>query len=162
MTFEEIVALLPEVFRRSAERGTPLAALIESMEGLHAPAEEALARFPARLGPWSTDPAFLELLASWVHVEPGLARDEASLRALVEHAAALWRQRGTKHGLLALLERATGVRGFALIEGERPFHIRVRVPAAAGDNIPRLQRIIALMKPAAVTYDLDLLAGDVV
>jgi phage tail-like protein len=174
----EIARLLPGVFRRTLRPGGPLAALLEVMEAMHAPAEEALERWDATLDPLRTRDDFVPFLARWVDLGrlfesegeaagPSAARYDLAaavlgrLRELVAAAAGLARRQGTAGGLIRFLETATGVAGFAVEEQvpgpdglPLPFHVRVRAPAAAAARRALVERIIELEKPAHVTHEL--------
>ncbi|HYF00001.1 MAG TPA: phage tail protein [Planctomycetota bacterium] len=174
-----IQRMLPEVYRRTARPGGPLAALLGVMEGLHAPSERILERIPDVFNPHRAPDAFVPVLAAWLDLErifdvptqgdvpaasltrpisTGLGR----LRELVASAAHLSQWRGTARGLLRFLEIATGMRGFAVDErvpGKDgrpvPFHIRVRVPRAAAAHRALIERIVRAEKPAYVTHELE-------
>ncbi len=173
MKRDAILRLLPAVFQRTARPGTPLVALLDAMEALHAPAEEALGCWDATLDPRRTADAFVPYLARWVDLEdllersptgaarepfaPGLGR----LRELIAAAPALARLRGTAKGLLLFLETATGVRGFTVEESvlgpdgqPLPFHVRLHAPAATAPYRSLIVRIIDREKPAFVTYEM--------
>jgi phage tail-like protein len=173
--------LLPLVYQRTIARGTPLDALLAVMEVLHEPSEAALRGLDAILDPRRAPDVFVPYLARWVDLDPlfGPALDELSvehqeqpistglgrLRELVATAAELSRWRGTAKGLLLFLETATGVHGFEIDErvpgpgGQpRPYHIRVRAPAATADHRVLIERIIELEKPVHVTSELEFAA----
>lgn len=156
----EIERLLPAVFRRGAVPGTPLDALLDVMEGLHAPAEDALATFDEKLDARRAPEAFLPLLASWVGLDFAVTTGPGRLRELIASAARLAAMRGTRRGLIELLEVATGVTGFEIDEqvvkagAVRPFHMRVRAPAATAPHRGMLESIIEREKPAHLTSEL--------
>src|SRR5215207_1350027 len=177
MTAAEIRHLLPGVFQRTLRPGSPLAALLEVMEALHAPSEEALSGFPRILDPRRTPDAFVPMLAAWLDldrlferpahdVEPSLGRLMPSglgrLRELTAIAAELSKWRGTRRGLLLFLETATGLKGFEVDEDvpggdglPRPFHLRLHVPPGGKRHRPLIRRIVESEKPAYVTYELQ-------
>lgn len=175
MKRKDIERLLPGVFRRTIREEGPLMALLEVMESLHAPAEQALEGLDAAFDPRRAPDAFVPYLAGWVDLErlfderpgevatahppitPGMGR----LRELVAAAAWLSQWRGTSKGLQRFLETATGLAGFSIEEevkdaegSRRAFHVRVRGPAEAKPFTPLLHRIIGSEKPAYVTYEL--------
>jgi phage tail-like protein len=184
MKRDEIERLLPSVFHRTAAPGTPLAALLEVMERMHAPAEAALDSLHVTLDPRTAPDRFLPYLARWVDMDPiyteggrrgdvvTLARvaaviDPGRLRELLAMAAYLAQRRGTREGLLRFLETATGLAGFRIDERVvdedgrvRPFHFRVHAPSAAASRLALVKRIIELEKPAYVTYDLQVGEND--
>ena len=171
--------LLPEVFQRTLQPGSPLNALLEVAEKLHEPSEQILQNLSAVFDPRRTPEAFVPLLAHWVDLEslfedfhdnrrapkslhapfsPGLGR----LRELVAAATALAHWRGTAKGLLLFLQTATGLRGFEINErvvgpdGKlKPYHIRIRAPKSSAGHQALIERIIEFEKPAYVTYALE-------
>lgn len=176
MKAAEIQQLLPAVFQRTLQPGAPLSAIIDVMESLHAPAETAIAELDRILDPRRTPDAFVPLLARWVDLDRLLANrlvgKEATvqglmptglgrLRELIARAAYLSKWRGTRKGLLAFLQVATGMSDFEISEdvaddegGIRPFHIRVTCSAAAKTHLDIIREIIESEKPAYVTYEL--------
>jgi phage tail-like protein len=179
MKREEIENLLPQVFQRTLRSGSPLNALIEVMELLHAPAEAVLAQLESYFNAYSTPDIFVPYLASWVDldrfypfysaqpedlqrsVDP-ISSGTGQLRELIAAAAYLSQWRGTAKGLKLFLETATGIRGFELVENvdsregrPRPFHICITAPAEAKKHVVLIERIVEQEKPAYVTYELE-------
>ena len=174
MRLSEIKQLLPGVFQQTMREGGPLLSLLEVMEQLHEPSEAVLERLDAFFDPHRAPDEFVPYLAVWVDLErlfdlpPGAAARSpitsglGRLRELIANAAYLSRWRGTGKGLLLFLKIATGADGFAVEEQvpgadgrPRPFHIRVRAPAATLAHRALIRRIIELEKPAYVTYELE-------
>jgi phage tail-like protein len=171
--------LLPAVYRRAAGERTPLRAVLDLMEALHAPVEQCLAGLEERFDPRRAPDAFVPYLAGWVDLEwlftepPASGRPPAvsdtplatglgRLRELVAVASRLSQWRGTARGLLLFLETATGLSGFRIEETPldpdgrpQPFHLRVHCPEEATTLRPLVQRIVEFEKPAYVTYELD-------
>lgn len=173
MKRSEIEQLLPEVFQRTSLPGTPLFALLEVMETLHAPSEAILAELDGYFDPYRAPDRFVPLLAQWVDMghllvepvggvgTPSFPSGTGRLRALVAAAAFLSKWRGTARGLLHYLETATGCRGFQIEErvmGEdgspRPFHLRVVVPEEAGHYRTLIEQIVEMEKPAYMTHEI--------
>ncbi|HZU69823.1 MAG TPA: hypothetical protein VFA09_21300 [Ktedonobacteraceae bacterium] len=176
MKLNEIEQMLPGVFQRTVLEGTPLFALLEVMEDLHAPDEAVLDQLDAFFDPYRAPDTFVPFLASWVDLDrlllavpeefeetapPPLPSGIGRLRELVAAATFLAQWRGTAKGLLRFLETATGVQGFVIEEqvlgpdGEfKPFHLRVRVPQEAASYRMMIERIVESEKPAYVTYEL--------
>ncbi len=182
MKRNEIEQLLPSILRHTAYPGSPLAALLDAMESLHAPSEEILDNLATFLDPYQSPDHFVPYLAHWVDLgrflteapafgrsdsvslpevstpfPPGLGR----LRDLISAAAQLWQWRGTRRGLLGLLETATGIKGFEIDEtavsptgSARPFHLLVCAPAPAKSYQRLIEQILEMEKPAYVTYEL--------
>jgi phage tail-like protein len=155
---ERIADLLPTVFRRAMPHSPLLVATLAVMEAMHAPSEEALARFGEALNPRTADDRFVPYLASWMgleHVAAGATPvDLTRLRELIAMASTLAKWRGTAYGLILFLEIATGLRGFSVNE-PRPFHFVLHAPAAAEPQRELVARIVAAEKPAYVTSEID-------
>ena len=175
----EIEMLLPEVFRRTVVKGTPLFALLEVMESLHMPEEYLLDQIDGIFNPHRTPDAFVTFLAKWVDMErlfdrPKIKTRTAALpeipissgmgrlRELIASAAYFSQWRGTAKGLLLFIETATGLEGFTIDENvpddkgqPRPFHIHVKAPKAGLPYRALIKRIIEMEKPAYVTFNLD-------
>src|SRR6266568_6999414 len=173
----EIEHLLPGIFQRTVQEGTPLFALLEVMEALPAPDEDVLNQLDAFFDPYRTPDAFVPFLAGWVDLDwllleipeefteqalPTLPSGFGRLRELVVAATFMAQWRGTAKGLLRFLETATGVQGFVIEEQVpgpdnrlRPYHMRVQVPPQAEPYRVMIQRIIESEKPAYVTYELS-------
>ncbi len=175
MRSAEIARLLPWTFRRTLAPGSPLDAVLASMEGLHAPSEGALGTVERYFDPRRAPDNFVPFLARWVDMErvlvgpaeryygPGgvdepLQSGVGRLRELVAAAADLSRWRGTAKGILRFLEVATGVGGFTVEEHVpgRPFFVVFTMPKAAEPFEAMIRRVIELEKPAHVDYELNL------
>jgi phage tail-like protein len=161
MKRNEIARLLPGVFQRTLEEGGPLASLLDVMEALHAPSEAALAELPSLFDPLRAPERFVPFLARWVDLGVPVTTGLGRMRALVSAAVELSRWRGTARGLLLFLRTATGREDFVIEERvpgsggrPRPFHLRVRAPAALAPHQPMVEAIIEREKPAYVTYEL--------
>ncbi len=172
MKRQRIEQLLPAVVHRTLRPGSLLLALLEVMEGLHAPSEALLATLDERFDPRRAPDRFVPFLARWVDLDhlfeegveggglPGTL-ELGHLRELVAQATHLSRWRGTSRGLILFLETATGQRGFDIDEriadadGKlRAFHLRVTAPADSRPRRALLEQIIEREKPAYVTYEL--------
>jgi phage tail-like protein len=161
-----IVPLLPENYQRAIQPQSPLSAVLDVMERLHAPSLAVLADldeyFDARRAP----DRFVPYLARWVDLGPlldQLAQEAGSefpsgngrLRELVAAAAQLSKWRGTRRGLMTYLEVATGLRGFEIQERPdgRPFHLRVVVPVGGDVQKLLIERIVEQEKPIYTTHE---------
>ena len=175
MKRNEIEQLLPAVFQRTSQPGSVLRALLEVMEALQAPSEDVLAELDRFFDPYRCPDEFVPYLAGWVDLDrfQEITGDRSSLtvlpfptgigrlRELIAAAAYLSTWRGTAKGLIRFLETATGIQGYTVEEqvpGDnglpRPFHLRVRAPAAIEVQRRLIERIIEAEKPAYVTYEL--------
>ena len=164
-----IPRFLPENYRLAAHRGdSVLSAMLGAMDRLHAPAETVIAGLDAYVSPLRSPDAFVLMQASWLGLdryfdwsgdrpdlgEPRFRTGIARLRLLVAEAAALALERGTRHALVRFLEIATGVRGFAIDEVARPFHLVIRAPASAAPLAGFIARIVDGERPAHATWEL--------
>lgn len=171
--------LLPDVMRRTVAAQSPIAALLDVMEALHAPSEEVLERIDRVFDPHGAPPGFLPVLARWVDLAwlldrqapgdarrggapvPTLSTGDGRLRDLIAAAAWLAQRRGTAAGLVRFLETATGLAGFRIQENPadeggrpRPFHLVVTAPGRARIHEALVRRIVEAEKPAYVTWEL--------
>ena len=184
MEASRIQRLLPEVLRRCVREETPLAALLDAMEALHAPAEETVRKVEVYFNTYRTPERFLPLLARWLDLyrvteprridspasdwqAPALFIEPGNLRELIASAAHLSQWRGTGYGLRLFLETATGFQGFAIKEQEtgpdglpRLYHIKVVAPAETAPQRALIERIVEQEKPAYVTYELEFTTPD--
>jgi phage tail-like protein len=169
-----IAKLLPEVFRETNQPGSVLDAILGVMEAFTSPTENALSSLDAWFDPRRAPDKFLVMLATWVALGPyvddsqdardGWSRrsiDLGSLRELVCRGATLSRLRGTRSALLAMLQIATGIAGFEVVEnppGEngqpQPYSFRVHAPAAAKPYEGIVSRIVEREKPAFITAEI--------
>ncbi|WP_406064709.1 phage tail protein [Micromonospora sp. NBC_00860] len=161
-----IERLLPAAYQRACVPGSVLWALLDVMEGLHAPDEAILAEVDALFDPYRAPDGLVVRLTRWVAMDHVVASPRPDtplplpvgrLRDLVANAALLARWRGTPYGLRRALELATGMSGFAIDEpAERAFHVVVRVPVAAADQLAVITRIVEAEKPASATVEIVL------
>ena len=176
MKKEQIKRLLPAVLQRTSTPESPLLAVLDVMEAMHAPSESVLERLDTVFDPHTTPDEFVPFLASWVDLEVLLDTPRGSvssaaatlstgvgrLRELTTAAITLSQWRGTGKGLRLFLETATGMDGFEIIENTtdsegkpKPFHLRIRVPGQLAEHRRLVERIVELEKPAYVTYELE-------
>jgi phage tail-like protein len=150
---------------------------VSAFDEVLAPVFGVLDCFDAYLDPALAPADFVDWLAHWValssELEPALA-DEWSpdrRRTLVARAVDLHRWRGTRRGLVMLLEAVTGgqvevvdsggctaspVSGGALPGAERPgLTVRVRVADPSTVDLVRLEALVALNKPAHLPHTLE-------
>src|SRR5215471_4269593 len=69
MKRREIERLLPAVFQEAVHEGTPIFAILEVMEALHAPSEEILASIDAFFNPYRAPDRFIPFLARWMDLD---------------------------------------------------------------------------------------------
>jgi phage tail-like protein len=180
MRQDEIRHLLPRIFQRTLREGDPLTAILDVMEALHSPAEQALTTLQSNFDPRRAPERFVLFLARWLDVDRFFENpfeasrraqsstqmrpeDSARLRELVANAVFLSQWRGTSKGLRLLLETITGVHGFVIEEGDveggvnsMPFHFVLRGPPEAIPFRGLIERIVESEKPAYVTSQIEL------
>lgn len=157
MRAREIELLLPEVLRRTAVPGSPMAALVAVMEEQHRPSEDVLGAIADIFDPLTTPDRFVPMLAEWVDL---VRLDETSaghlerdrLRLLVSLTAQVGRTRGTEAGLVQLLHLATGVNGLRL-EATGPFACRLVVPAGDAAQAELIRALTEQEKPAHLVVE---------
>lgn len=177
MQATELLRLLPEIIRRTAQRGTPLDALLQTMAALPIRDEQILGQLDAYFDAYRAPDRFVPFLAAWVDLgwlpvrdlEPATggvhgAVDVDRLRDLIAAAPRLAQLRGTAAGLALFLSTATGVSDIRILDSgrgtavQRPFHLRVEVPAAAAPQRALIELITRTEKPAHVTCEIVLQA----
>ena len=153
MRQQDIERLLPAVYQAAAQPGSVLVALLDVMETMHAPTERRLAAVDELFAAYRAPEGFLPFLLRCVAMDHiGRSLPTGRQRDLIARAGDLARGRGTGRGLCALLETVTGVAGFTVEEpAEQPFHVVVRVPGPARDQLPLIRLVVQQEKPAAVT-----------
>lgn len=158
--------LLPMVFQEALDPPPatgPLPLFLHVMQELHAPVESTLDNLDRFFDPRRAPDAFVQYLATWVDFDPQLA--PGRLREAVARYVEISHLRGTKPGLIGVLELVTGVSGFSIAENvgadglARPFHIEVLAPAALAPQQKLLEAVIDREKPAFVTAALSFKAG---
>jgi hypothetical protein len=182
MKRDAIERLLPEIFQRTIRPLTPISAILDAMEELHAPSEDILRSVSSIFNPLTTPERFVPYLARWVdlgwlfepfgdeledepeapfHMRTPFPLGLGRLRDLIAAAIFLAHWRGTGQGLKLFLQTATGEAGFTIDERTtdaagtvRPYHFLVRAPASTEPHRGLIARIIEFEKPAYVTYDL--------
>lgn len=172
MKRQAIEQLLPEVIQRTLYPGSPLAAILDVMEAMHARDEEILDHIQRYFSPYLAPAEWIPSLALWLDLGHTLAAsgdagvgEPASgmghLRNVLANAADLAKWRGTAYGLQRMLEMATGTPGFVIDEqirdasgAVRPFHIRITIPEAAAAHWEQVRRIVEAERPAYVTYEI--------
>lgn len=165
MAEHALLGVLPEVFQVAATQSPPLEALAAVATDLHEPVVEVLDRIDEVVDPFRTPEPMVGYLASWVDLgwltvpgrdassRPALAGGSAPLRDLITASADLSARRGTPGGLTEFLRLATGVDGFVVEDVPGAFHVTVRAPAAAADQLDTVRRIVDTLKPAHVTAE---------
>jgi phage tail-like protein len=167
MRRQDIERLLPSMYQRAAGDGGVLAALLGTMEAMHAPTEQLLSTVDDMFTPYRSPDVMVAFLAGWLGYDHVLGDRSGPggvpvgrLRDLVAAGASLARQRGTATGLRRLVETVTGVAVRVVEPVGRPFHVVVGVPAEAADRLALIRRLVEAEKPAATTFELVLDSPD--
>src|SRR5437867_1080890 len=116
MQTADLLRLLPEIMRRTAQRGTPLDALLQTMSSLPSRDESILGALDAYFDAYRAPDRFVPFLATWVDLGWLPVRDLAPatgaaqgavevhrLRDLIAAAPRLAQLRGTAAGLTLFL-----------------------------------------------------------
>jgi phage tail-like protein len=160
-----IERLLPLAYQRASVEGSVLAALLDVMDTLHAPDEQILEHIDDLYTAYRSPDTLVPFLARWIAMDHVLSRPGSAaptmpsgrLRDLVAEGAALAQWRGTPYGMSRLLRIVTAITGIVVDEPpDRPFHLRVRVPATASDHLALVTRLVRAEKPAATTCEVVL------
>lgn len=136
-----------------------LSGLLQLFDSFWLPLDREIGQLYRYFDPTITPTEFLPWLGTWVDLVLDENWPEARRRALVRHAADLYRRRGTASGLrdyLALYLNQTP----EIDDGDetRPFHFTVtfRLPDPTTVDQDRIRRIIDEAKPGYTTYTLRL------
>ncbi len=183
MKSQQIERLLPRIYQETLTPESPLAALLNLMEELHAPTETVLKQIETYFNPYRTPENFVPYLASWLDLDrffPSYCEQPAAiqrttdaispgngrLREMIAAAVQFSHWRGTARGMKLFLEVATGTVGFELNDNTsdehgrpRPFHIQILAPPEAARHRVLIERIIKQEKPAYITYELEFKAA---
>ena len=102
--------------------------------------------------------AFLPWLAGWLDLSINEHWPEARLRRLLSEAMDLYRWRGTRYGMIRMIELCTGLTPeIREAPSERfVFHVRLRLPAESGVSRELVERLVQVHKPAHAGYVLAL------
>lgn len=164
-----IERLLPAAYQRAAELPGLLPTLLDIMAAMHQPSEDVLAAVDDLFTPYRSPDGLVAFLLGWIAFDHVLPRDRdgqlsgqppppARLRNLLAVGADLARRRGTAAGLRGVIETVTGVPVLVEEPPDRPFHVVVRVPAAA-PMLALVTRLVEAEKPASTTFEV-LIDGD--
>jgi phage tail-like protein len=99
---------LPELYREDEESAAFLERFLALFESVFLDVEESFDAITSRFDPYGAPSDTLDWLGQWLAVEAGADWPESTQRELIAHAPALYRRRGTRAGLLDLLELVLG------------------------------------------------------
>jgi len=181
MEQSQIQKLLPEVVQRTCHEDSVLEVLLSIMSELHRPSESLLDQLQLRFNPEFAPEELLPMLAHWMDLlrlfqpesndvrtnhwqQRTLPTDAQNLRNLIASATSISKWRGTRYGMLQMLEIATGMKGYEIEEGAidvngekvpEPFHIHVTVPPGADIHKDLIGRIVMQEKPVYTTVSVS-------
>ncbi len=167
-----LIATMPGLYQDDPMVQAWLSALDEVL----APVFLTLDTFPAYLDPWLTPPDFVPWLAGWVGLVLDPAWPMGRRRAAIARAAELYRSRGTKDGVAAAVELATGVSPEVTESGGATWSaqptsgpptgadpaappyllVRLRVPAGSAPDLSAARRAVELSAPAHVPATVEI------
>jgi phage tail-like protein len=132
-------------------------------EDIWEPLEQRQDHIEMYFDPRTCPVAFLPWLASWLGISLNPHWPEARRRRLLAQAMDLYRWRGTRYGLVRMIEVCTGITPLISENPLEPFVFRIRVtlPANAVQNgIDRelLEELIHIHKPAHAGYILEVIS----
>jgi phage tail-like protein len=165
---------LPGIYQEEDEFAVRLT---EALDASLAPIVSTLDNLAAYFDPRYAPEDFLGWLAGWVGIELDETWDIGRRRTVVAKGAELLRQMGTRRGLAAEVELATGGRvdivenggsrwsrepGGPMVGSPVPsLVVRVHVADPGAVDRERLDRLIAASKPAHVPHRLEIAGSDV-
>lgn len=108
--------------------------------------------------PHTCPSSFLPWLASWFDLSLSEHWPEARRRRLLAEATMLYRWRGTRYGLVRMIELCTGLTPQINESTQQPFvfHIHIRIPPDHEVEADFIEKIILSHKPAHAGYILEI------
>ncbi len=160
--------VLPEVFQVATRTSPALAALLVAADDMQRPIRDLLDSVDLVIDPFRAPPALVPYLSTWVDLDwLTLAGTDASAppgdgiplhrqRDLIAISAELSARRGTAAGIATFLRIATGIDGWAIRSAPDDYRLIVVAPHEAESQIDMVRRIVAGIKPAHLTHDVQL------
>ena len=166
-------SMLPGIYR---DLDLNIQRVTAAFDAVVAPVWLVLDNLDAYFDPALAPADFVAVLAAWV----GLAVDDhwsdEQVRRLVAGAVEMYRWRGTRRGVVALVEAYTGVTPDIVETGGTTWRsspgavapgsptpgarIRIRLPAGAEEDLTRLTRLVAESVPAHVPLSVEIVRRD--
>lgn len=150
---------------------------VSAFDDVLAPLLMTIDNFDAYLDPLLSPGDFLAWLAGWVGIELDENWSEEERRRLVSRAAALYKWRGTRRGIVELVHQYldvpddaievtdSGGAAWSVTPGATPpgtatptLTVRVRVDDAATVDRARLDQLVGAAKPAHVAHEVEVVA----
>ncbi|MEG1137404.1 MAG: phage tail protein [Lachnospiraceae bacterium] len=173
------VTYLPEIYQKN-ENEDFLERFLAMFVSLHQDMTDAINHIPRYLDPDTVPKEFLEWLGEWIGITDSYLWNEAQLRTLQKQAVNLYKIRGTKQSMEAMIELYTGekpliVEGFEINQfkekpetydkmkhfySEDPYAVSVLVReevVTRNVDYMQLSKIVSMTKPAHVEVHLIVL-----
>jgi phage tail-like protein len=168
-----IGGLLPSVYQ---DLDPNVLRLTEAFDAVLAPVFLALDNLEAYFDPDLAPSDFVALLAQWVGLPVDDNWREDQVRRLVADAVGLYHWRGTRRGVVALVEAYTGITPEVLDSGgtiwsasagtaapgspDPGVRIRLSLPPSNSEDLTRLTRLISESVPAHIPVTVEMLLGE--
>ena len=129
-------------------------------EQIWEPMEQRQDQIAMYFDPRTCPASLLDWLASWLDLKIDPYWPEGRLRALLTDAVELYRWRGTKYGLVRMIEICTGQAG-EIAETNVPFVFHIKVTLAKDSTLKEelIDELIRTHKPAHAGYELEVKNG---
>ena len=149
---------LPDIFQENDF----LRRFLHIFEDIWEPLEQRQDHIAMYFDPRTCPVSFLPWLASWLDLSFNTHWPEARRRRLLEQAMELYSWRGTRYGLVRMIEVCTGLTPVITESPSQPFvfHIRIALPPGFfGEPIDKalIEELIQAHKPAHAGYVLEVI-----
>jgi phage tail-like protein len=153
-SFSKYLDYLPSIFSENDFLGRYL--LI--FESIWEPLEQRQDHIAMYFDPATCPEPFLDWLAGWFDMRTDAHWPESRVRGLVDQMTELYRYRGTRYGLVKMLEIWTGVTPEITVDPRQPFVFNVRLNAKGTLGIDRqlVEDLLNAHKPAASGFVLNI------
>lgn len=127
-------------------------------ESIWEPIEQRQDAIHMYFDPHTCPSSFLPWLASWFDLSLSEHWPEARRRRLLAEATTLYRWRGTRYGLVRMIELCTGLTPQVTESTQQPFvfHVQIRIPPDHEVEAEFIEKIILSHKPAHAGYILEI------
>jgi phage tail-like protein len=125
-------------------------------EQIWEPMEQRQDEIAMYFDPRTCPASLLDWLASWLDLKINPDWPEGRMRALLADAVELYRWRGTKYGLVRMIEICTG-QVVEITETEAPFVFHIKLKPAKDDGLKKdlIEELIRTHKPAHAGYEFE-------
>ncbi|PDW02679.1 FHA domain-containing protein [Candidatus Viridilinea mediisalina] len=128
------------------------------IEAMWEPLEQRQDHIAMYFNPRTCPPTMLQYLSTWLDLPLNPFWPEPLKRLLLAEALDLMRWRGTRYGLVRLIELVTGLTPEITTEPQQPLVMRVRITVPDNNGVDRdlIETLIKSYKPAHIGYILEL------